>query len=264
MKMRFGMRGLLTFVLFAAAVFAVGGGYLRHCGEQWRIAAQLSQWGATINYDENRGLSRDWIGWATEVDDVNLDPALGTPTIFDQITKVTFFENACPSKANAFKCLPLIPNLEWFYVRGQEIRSNDLVEIARCRRLRRLDLPGCRFNVNDLRVLGHCPALTDLNVSDCGLHDSELTVISELACIEILSLCGNGLSDKGLHELKKLPRLRKLRVTEIDLTLDSVQALAEMPQLECVVCDIPLTLDDAERIEAAHGFEVLSGEIRLD
>ncbi len=82
------------------------------------------------------------------------------------------------------------------------------------------------------------PNLETLSIVEVPVADDELSGLSEMACLKSLELSRTGISGSGLQHLANLP-LRRLVIRDKQLSLEGLQAIANMKELEELELCIP-------------------------
>lgn len=126
-----------------------------------------------------------------------------------------------------------------------------LKELARCPRLRRLELTLLHLTADDTQSIGRLAglekvavvrcslapphweflsgltSLRELDLSDCEFADTDAGFLAPLSSLHSLNLSGTQVTDKALPELKKLRALRDLDLTGAQVTESACRELVE-------------------------------------
>jgi hypothetical protein len=108
---------------------------------------------------------------------------------------------------------------------GTRITDLGLSKVAQLVKLRQLDLSGASITANGVKALAQLPELRHLSLwNAAGVDDSAATALATLGALTSLDLSNTKVGDETLRRLTKLSTLRKLYVSETQVTSEGIAA----------------------------------------
>ena len=124
-------------------------------------------------------------------------------------------------------------------VRWQVVSSSLMDEVCANKSLRELSIVTAkRDGTPILSQIAALPNLETLNIVEAPIADFELSDLAKATKLTSLELSRTGITGEGLKHLAKLP-LKRLVIREQYLSLEGLQAIASMPQLEELELNLP-------------------------
>lgn len=154
--------------------------------------------------------------------------------------------------------LPQFPELESLCCNPSTYVSEGCHNIARCGRLRRLDLDVCALRDEDLAALANMEALKDLSISqsplltdaclndigwismvrlerfaatDTHLGDAAADRLAQMKSLQILHLSNTLITDASLRSMALLPNLRALSICSTNISDAGIEYVSQSPTL---------------------------------
>lgn len=120
----------------------------------------------------------------------------------------------------------------------RSLGQGDLSCLSQLTNLEALTFRRCRFRETQLELLGELPKLKALSITqNRRIGDGIFDVLKDLQHLESLDLSGCQISDVGIAKLRTLSSLRTLFLGDCNITVDGLQALADLPQLDVLLWD---------------------------
>lgn len=122
--------------------------------------------------------------------------------------------------------------LERFYWPWYELRPDDFEAIAQSPTLRAIGTGHSEITPTALDALLAMPRLESLDLESCGIDDALASRLRTGTPLRSLFLAVNPLTRAGLRHIVELETLRELDLWETGITLDDLDLLQALPQLE--------------------------------
>lgn len=127
-------------------------------------------------------------------------------------------------------------------VRWQMVNGSLIEQVCKASSLKELSIvTSQRDGTPIFPHIAEMPNLESLNVIEVPLSDYELIALAEAKKLTSIELSRTGITGDGLKHLAKLP-LKRLTIREQHLTLEGLQAIASMTDLE----ELELTLSEVQ------------------
>lgn len=135
---------------------------------------------------------------------------------------------AKPGRLCNFEAATELEHFSSYDVRGE----TDLLAIARCPALRELFAMDCHLTARALDALLALPHLKCLSLERAGIDDALAGRFVQSAKLERLHIPSNPLGRAGLAQIVRLEQLRELDLWATPLSIDDLDLLQQLPQLE--------------------------------
>lgn len=157
----------------------------------------------------------------------------------------------------ALKELAVCTNLRKLSLNGSRITDDGLKELAALKNLEWLELTSTQFSGVGLKDLSGMSKLTTLDLNFSKVNDAGMTSVGKLTQLRTLNLISAPITDEGLKEAAKLANLEEIKAGQVrslgDVGVKALAACKKLKRLEITNCDL-----------SDHGMKALAGLDQLE
>lgn len=169
------------------------------------------------------------------IENVILENCLGTDMVMERIGNVTSIKSlnisGCDITSRGISSLDRLEHLGTLRLRLEPNVSIDWKSLASLSQLTNVTLVGQSVNDDAIEALASCPSISSLGIAYSNVTDNGLRPLGRLSDLSFLAIRHSPVRGPGLRYLSELPNVMYLNMEGCKLSTDGIEQLAKIHSL---------------------------------